>query len=220
MNRKSTANASGPIDIHVLTEKHERILAQIKSEEPQNPHVEKYKDKLQELLTAKTNSRDNFINWITGLATGSMFFTLSNLSSTPQGIRIIVLFSAIASFIGIVFAILFKMLLESRFIALELEVEFLRTLYEGHDLQTLLNEKVASGDVPSDAETQRFLRNLDQGLDILDKKTFEERAKSSNLKIRLLACPFWAAIGMFITGVFLMVLRYVYEYVQNCGVFA
>jgi hypothetical protein len=217
VNSKSKDTANGPLDIEAVEEKRKRVLAQIGIDGQANPHVEEYRSKLQELFTAKTNSRDNFINWITGLATGSMFLALSNLNSTPPSIRLILLLSAVASFIGIIFAILFKVLLDVRFIALELEVEILKTLYDGHDLNTRLNAEVTAGKVPGEADKQKFLRNMDQSLDILDKNKFDERHNSPNFKTRLLAFSFWAAIGMFTTGLFLMVLRYTWCYASNAS---
>lgn len=208
MRCKSKDTANEPLEIDVIEKKRVRVLAQIETEVLVNPHVKEYNNKLQELLTSKTNSRDNFINWITGLATGSMFLALSNLSTTPQSGRLLFLLSAIASFIGIIFAIVFKILLEVRFFALELEVEILKVLYEGHDLKARLTSETSAGKIPSEADVQKFLRNIDQHLDILDKNKFDERARHPQLKGKLLDYFFWAAIGMFTTGLFLMVLRY------------
>ena len=216
MKFKSKDTANAPLDIEAVEEKRKRVFAQIETEglTNPNPHVKEYQTKLQELLTVKSNSRDSFINWITGLATGSMFLTLSNLSSltTPQSGRLILLLSAFASFLGIIFAILFKILLEVRFSAQEVEVEILKSLYEGHDLRTRLTAESSAGRIPSEADKQKFIRNMDQQLDILDKNQFDERSKSQQLRGRLLDRFFWAAIGMFIAGLFLMVLRYSFWY--------
>lgn len=59
---------SKPIDIEALEKKRQKIKSLI-----ENPHSREYRDKLAELLNAKINARDNFVNWITGLATGSMY---------------------------------------------------------------------------------------------------------------------------------------------------
>lgn len=217
MRGKSKDTANGALEIEAVEKKRVRVLAQIETEAQENPHVKEYKTKLQELFTAKVNSRDNFINWITGLATGSMFLALSNLSTTPQCGRLIFLLSAIVSFIGIIFAILFKVLLEVSFSALELEVKILKVLYDGHDLQTRFNAEMLSGRTPSEADKQKFLRNMDQSLDILDKNKFDEQAKFPKLKARLLVFFFWVAICMFTTGLFLIVLRYTLWYASNAN---
>lgn len=197
------------MDISSLEKKRDRILTQLKEEGESNPHVEIYRNKLEELLSNKLNLRDNFINWITGLSTGSMFLSLSSLnSSTTHNVRLILLSSAISSFFGIVFAIKFKVLLDIRFIGLETEVNILKILYEGHDLRARLNSAMNHKSIVNEADENEFLLNMDQSLDLLDP-TFQKPSKSQNCKYRLLSFSYWVATGLFILGITLIVLRYI-----------
>lgn len=194
------------LDIVALEEKRKRVLAEIENEKVANPHAEQYRIKLLELLTSKTTSRDNFINWITGLTTGSLFFSLSNIHSSPDAPRLALISSALASLLGIISSISFKMALEARFFALELEVEILKTLYDGHDLRTQLSAELDRGNKISDADNQKFLRNVDQSLNLSDKKQIEKRTRSQNIKNRLMQIFFWSAIVLFSVGLLLLFL--------------
>lgn len=184
------------------------ILDKVNVEEESNPHIATYKKKLEELISAKLNSRDNFINWITGLATGSMLFALTNLASTAQNIRYILLYSAIAFFIGIISSIFFKALLEVRFFGLELDVKILKNLYDGHDLNTRLTSEIDYKGKVSEIDKQKLYQNVNESLDFLDPTFPAKLSKSQNIKFRLLDFSFWAAILLFIIGLFLIVVRY------------
>ena len=49
------------MDISSLEKKRDRILTQLKDEEESNPHVEIYRNKLEELLSNKLGGVRNFV---------------------------------------------------------------------------------------------------------------------------------------------------------------
>lgn len=206
------------MDITALEEKRKRILKQIDDDAHENPQTKEYNEKLKELFSSKLVSRDNFVNWVTGLASGSLFLALSNLATTPQSIRGILLCSAIASFLGIAFAIIFKVLLEVRFFGLELEVFILKTLYDGHDLRTQMTTELNRTGVANEAAKQKFYKNMSDSLDLLDRSIVGDPSRSQHMKLQFLAFFFWASVVMFAAGITLIVMRYMLEYFSSCGV--
>lgn len=192
------------IDIEALEAKWQRVQTKI-----ENPHSKRYGEKLTELLNSKVNARDNFVNWITGLATGSMFLAFSNVVSAPDNIQVVLLFSGIASFFSIISAMVFKILLEVRFSALELEVSLLKNFFEGHDIQTQLEKMVKSGKEVTEKDKQRFLQNMDESLNYLDESHLEKLKKPIKLKSKFLVYSYWQTLGLFVTGISLMALYYV-----------
>ncbi|MBI3576083.1 MAG: hypothetical protein HY083_10605 [Gammaproteobacteria bacterium] len=192
------------IDIDALEKKRLRVKA--KSENPANSQ---YGDKLAELLNSRATARDNFVNWIAGLATGVMSLAFSNLVSAPNELKEILLYSGLASFLCIVSAMAFKILLEVRFSALELEVALLKNIWEGHDIRTQLNEMMQSGKEITEEMKQRLLHNMNESLDYLDESNLERLKKPINLKFRLWTYSYWQTLGLFIMGVGLMALYFV-----------
>ena len=61
----------------------DNLLQKIKEMDPiiTNPHNIEYQQKSTTFFQSILTSRDNFINWITGLATGAIFFVFSKVSS-------------------------------------------------------------------------------------------------------------------------------------------
>lgn len=192
------------IDIDALEKKRLRVKA--KSENPTNSQ---YGDKLAELLNSRATARDNFVNWIAGLATGAMLLAFSNLASAPNEFKTILLYSGLASFLCIFSAIAFKILLEVRFSALELEVALLKNIWEGHDIRTQLNEMMQSGKEITEEMKQRLLRNMDESLDYLDESNLERLKKPINLKLRLWTYSYWQTLGLFVVGTGLMASYFV-----------
>src|SRR5438445_8479373 len=128
------------IDVAELEAKRQRVKA--KSD---NPTSKAYGDKLAELLNSRATARDNFVNWITGLATGTMFLAFSNVGSAPTDLRTVLLLSGVSSFVCVLSAMAFKILLEVRFSALELEVSLLKNIWQGHDIRSQLEQLVKDG---------------------------------------------------------------------------
>ncbi|MEA1980514.1 MAG: hypothetical protein U9N54_06030, partial [candidate division Zixibacteria bacterium] len=89
-------------------------------ERQKNPWIEKYHNKLKELLQSEINSKNNFINWITGLSCGTLLFVF-----TQNKEKVIVL-AGIAFFSSLISAILFKMFLRVNYGPLRIEVKLLR----------------------------------------------------------------------------------------------
>lgn len=195
------------IDIEDLEEKRKRVKA--KSD---NPHSKEYGDKLAELLNSRAIARDNFINWITGLATGSMFLAFSGISAEANSLQGYLVFSGIASFFCIASAMAFKILLEVRFSALELEVSLLKSIWQGHDIRTQLEEMVKEGKEITEEDKQKFLRNINESLDYLDEAHLEELKKPINRKSRIWVYSYWQTLALFILGTGIMAYYYVQLY--------
>lgn len=192
------------IDIDALEAKRQRVKA--KSE---NPVSKEYGEKLAELLSSKANARDNFVNWITGLATGSMFLAFSNVASAPNHVRVVLLFSGLASFLCIISAMAFKILLEVRFSALELEVSLLKNIWEGHDIRTQLQEMMQSGKEITGDDKQKLLRNMNESLNYLEEDHLKKLKKPINFKSKLWVYSYWQTLALFVTGISLMAFHYV-----------
>lgn len=192
------------IDVEAIEAKLQRV--KVKSD---NPHAKAYGDKLSELLNSKVSARDNFINWLTGLATGSMFLAFSNVAAAPDNVRLVLFFSGLVSFLCILSAMAFKVLLEVRFSALELEVSLLKNIWEGHDIRSQLNEMMTSGKEVSDEDRQKFLRNMDESLNYLDEGYLERTKKPINRKSRFLSFSYWQTLVLFVAGAGLMASYYV-----------
>src|SRR5437879_6369425 len=111
-----------PIDPVALEEKRQRVLKATEERDFANPHLDEYRAKLVELMAAQTKSKDEFISWVTGLSTASMYLALTSLDSAPETVRILVLLSGLASFGGLIGAVAFKYFANVRFSGLQLEV--------------------------------------------------------------------------------------------------
>ena len=192
------------IDIDALEAKRQRV--KVKSANPANSE---YGDKLAKLLDSKATARDGFVNWITGLASGAMFLAFSNVSSAPTHLQIILLLSGFIFFLCIISALACKILLEVRFCALELEVSLLKNIWEGHDIRTQLQELMQRGVEITEENKQKFLRNMDESLNYPDESNLEKLKKPINIKSRLLVYAYWLTLGLFITGLGIMVFYFV-----------
>lgn len=192
------------IDVKELEAKIQRVR-----KKSDNPTARQYADKLSELLDSKATARDNFVNWITGLATGSMFLAFSNASSALPDDNLILLLSGTTSFLCIISALAFKILLEVRFSALELEVSLLKNIWEGHDIRAELAPLMQEGEDIPEEQKQRFLQNLDQSLNYLDENHLKELKRPINIKSKLWVWSYWLTLGLFLAALSLMVLYYV-----------
>jgi len=198
------------IDVEELEAKRQRVKAR-----SSNPTSKEYGDKLAELLNSKASARDNFVNWITGLATGSMFLAFSNVSSAPNDVRILLLLSGLSAFICVLSAMAFKILLDVRFSALELEVSLLKNIWEGHDIRSQLQELMKSGKEVTEDEQQKLLQNMDESLNYLDENHLKALKRPINLKSRLLVWSYWQTLAFFVAGITLMAVYYVRLYLGH-----
>jgi len=191
------------INIDELEAKRQRVIA--KSD---NPTSKEYGDKLAELLNAKATARDNFVNWITGLATGSMFLAFSNLDSATTDLHVFMVLSGLSSFLCILSAMAFKILLDVRFSALELEVSLLKNIWQGHDIRSELEQLKKIGKEVTEDEKQKLLRNMDDSLNYLDENYLKKLKKPINLKSQLWIWSYWLTLAFFAVGIMLIVLYY------------
>lgn len=192
------------INIDELEAKRQRVVAK-----SANPKSKEYGDKLGELLNAKATARDNYVNWVTGLASGSMFLAFSNIGSAPTELRIFLLLSGFSSFLSVLSAMAFKILLDVRFSALELEVSLLKNIWQGHDIRTELEELVKSGKEITESEKQKFLRNMDESLNYLDESYLKKLKRPINIKTKLWIWSYWQTLAFFVAGIVLIVLYFV-----------
>jgi hypothetical protein len=191
------------IDVVELEAKRQRVKA--KSD---NPTSKAYGDKLAELLSSRATARDNFVNWITGLATGSMFLAFSNVGSAPTDLRALLLLSGLSSLVCVLSAMAFKILLEVRFSALELEVSLLKNIWEGHDIRWQLEQLVKNGKEVTEDAKQKLLRNMDESLNYLDENYLRELKKPINFKSKLWIWSYWQTLAFFVGGIVVMALYY------------
>jgi len=191
------------IDIAELEAKRLRVKA--KSD---NPTSKAYGDKLAELLNSQATARDNFMNWITGLATGAMFLAFSNVSSAPADLRALLLVSGLSSFVCVLSAMAFKIFLEVRFSALELEVSLLKNIWQGHDIRSELEQLMKSGKEVTEDEKQKLLRNMDDSFNYLDDNYLRTLKRPINLKSKLWVWSYWQALAFFVVGIVAMALYY------------
>ncbi len=191
------------IDVAELEAKLQRMNA--KSD---NPTGKAYGDKLTELLNSRATARENFVNWITGLATAAMFLAFSNVASAPFNLRALLLFSGISSFLCILSAMAFQIFLEVRFASLELEVSLLKNIWEGHNIRSRLQQLMHSRRDVSEGEKQALLRNMADSLNYLDENRLKELKRPINFKTKLWIWSYWQTLVFFVTGVVLMALYY------------
>ncbi len=191
------------ININELEVKRQRVMAK-----SGNPTSKEYGDKLAELLNAKATARDNFVNWITGLATGSMFLAFSNVGSAATDLRVFLLLSGLSSFLCVLSAMAFKILLDVRFSALELEVSLLKNIWRGHDIRSELEELMKSQQEVTENEKQKLLRNMDESLNYLDENYLKELKRPINFKSKLWVWTYWQTLAFFVAGIVLIAFYY------------
>jgi hypothetical protein len=119
-----------------LEKKRQRILAATADQHKPNPYIGEYRAALVELLAEQTKSQDEFINWIGGLSTASMYLAFTGIESAPQNMKFVLLLSGLVSFAGVITAIAFKYFSAVRFSGLRLETTILANLARGHDINT------------------------------------------------------------------------------------
>ena len=193
------------IDAKELEEKVRRVMS--KSE---NPTTKEYGDRLAEFLDSKATTRDNFINWITGLATGSMFLAFSYSSSAIPKEKLFLLFSGIASFLCIISALTFKILLEKvRFNHSELELSLLKSIWEGHNLKAELDYKKQSNEIVTKEDIEKLTENRNETSNYLDDGYVNNLKKSINLKAKIWDYSYWTTLALFLIALSFMVIHHI-----------
>lgn len=197
------------IDPAELEKKRARILKKIGNTNYDNPHLAEYRSKLVELQASKTKSHDEFINWVSGLTTASMYFALTAIKTATVAPRILLLLSATLSFLALLAALAFKLFLEVRYKDLELEVHILKTLFTAHEAQTNITLRLNAGEQISDDQQQVFLQNMDAQLDLLDPDTLPAfKAPVERQAARMLKA-YWTCIGLFLAGLALLISSHI-----------
>ena len=174
-----------------------------------NPHNREYHQKLTNLFQSVLSARDNFINWITGLATGAIFFVFTRISSATIntcGLKWAgrVLFGTIIS------ALLFKLFFEVRHSALKFEVHILGTLWERKELNQEV-KKMLEKQGEADKETKKkFLKNHREHLRFLDNKYIERLKKPGMIQLRALNFFYYLTLGTFMLSIILLAITYLF----------
>ncbi|MBI1882843.1 MAG: hypothetical protein HYS08_01360 [Chlamydiae bacterium] len=197
------------IDIAELEKKAEEIKRKC-----DNPHNKEYHEQLNEFLQTKLSGRDNFINWLTGLATGALFFTFNKLSNDLAYVEILVLGSKLLV-LTVFSALVFKIFLEIRYVSMKLGVEILKNLWEGHNIRNQIEEIATTGNKKVDEKIKtKFLCNFRDSLRFYDEDYLEGLKRPIGVKTRLLTLFYWLTIGLFVSGIafistfFLFITKY------------
>lgn len=154
-----------------------------------NPHNKKYHRKLVELISLQDTAQDNFINWITGIASGSIFWGLSKI--LDPSLKDLTVYCKITFFVGMDFlvlltAICFKLFFRNKFNYLKLETEILGVLWKSHELKLQIeNDLKQSGNVALDIEIE-FLKNHLHNIDLATPEYVSKIKKKILLKSKIL----------------------------------
>lgn len=200
------------IDPVALEKKRQRILAATADQHKPNPYIGEYRAALVELLAEQTKSQDEFINWIGGLSTASMYLAFTGIESAPQNMKFVLLLSGLVSFAGVITAIAFKYFSAVRFSGLRLETTILANLARGHDINASIENFAKQGKPLTEAATQQLLQNMDESLDLIDPdklQTYQEPVKAQENRMTL---SYRLSIALFLMGLTLFCARFVLEY--------
>jgi len=168
-----------------------------------NPYNKELHKKLNEYLQFSISSKDNFVNWITGLSTGILFFAFTKfeiLNKNTEPLLIV----GLVSFSTICFAIIFKISLSSRFSIMELEIEIVKTLWEGYKLQEKLKEILNKGEKIGNELKKDYVKNQEQSLKLLDDKYMDKLRKSGRIKLKALEMSYAITVILFTASIFLL----------------
>ncbi|MDD5006553.1 MAG: hypothetical protein PHS34_08565 [Candidatus Omnitrophica bacterium] len=172
-----------------------------------NPHLKKYNSKLKELLKTEITSKDNFINWITGLSGGALLFIYAQDKQLID-IGELLFWAGITFLFAIMSAIFFKMLLRVSYGSLRLEVKLLRILLEGYEFRrAAIEENSKLGEVCKETE-ENLKRNNQESLEVLDPKHKGKTIKWSVIGYNALDIFYWLTIGLFFSGFVCMGIRF------------
>lgn len=187
----------------------DELLKKIKEIDPiiTNPYNQEYHKKSNELFQSILTARDNFINWITGLSTGAIFFVFTKVSSEIGNVSCLKL-AGRTLFATIICALFFKFFLEVRYGILRFDVYILGTLWEGGQLKQEVKKMLdKQGEV--DKETKReFLENHREHLRLLDSKYLERFKRQGSRQIRALTLFYYLSLLTFVSGIILLATAY------------
>jgi hypothetical protein len=190
-------------EIKEIEEKCRKIKQEI-----ENPLNREFHDKLKYLLNAKADTRDNFINWLTGLTTGAIFLILNKVSSGMDN-RILPISIIVILFLAILSAMLFKVFLEVRYSSEEFEVAMLKTIWEGYDIRKRIDDSIRQGKPISEEEKQRLYKNLKDSINYVDAGFLEKSKKPITIKSNLLSFFYNLTVFSFFIGITMMIVYFI-----------
>ncbi len=190
-----------PEDFRELDNKFNKLRTKIS-----NPHSQEYSKELLSLLNAKLDARSDFVNWITGLATGAMFLSFTNLSTA---FNIWIFLSSILFLLSIIFTISFKFFAEVRFAVKESEVSVLKVIWENHNITMQLKDKIDKGEEISEDEKSIFFNIQQNIVNYLDDDYIKKLKKPILLKDKLLNLSYWSTLIVFISGISLFAFSFI-----------
>ncbi|RJO63840.1 MAG: hypothetical protein C4540_06315 [Candidatus Omnitrophota bacterium] len=189
-------------EIRAIEEKCKSIKQEI-----ENPHNKEFHDKLKILLNAKADSRDNFINWLTGLTTGAIFFMLNKVSPIMDN-RILSISIIAILFLTILSAVLFKVFLEVRYSSEELEVAMLKNIWEGYDITKRTENLMTQGRTITDEEKEKLYKNFEESIKYIDNDFLERSKKPITIKSFLLSFFYKSSVFLFLAGITLTIVYF------------
>jgi len=190
-------------DIVKIEERCKKIKQEIS-----NPHNKEFHDRLKSLLNAKVDSRDNFINWLTGLTTGAIFLMLNKAAPGVDSRSLFVSIIGIL-FFTIISAMLFKIFLEVRYSSDEFDVVLLKNIWEGHDIRKRIDDSIKEEKPVPEDEKQKLYENLQDSIKFLDKDFLEKSKRPITIKSILLSFFYKLTVFLFFVGVTSMIVYFI-----------
>ena len=201
-------NDDKEINIKELEEKCRKV-----KEKLQNPLNDEFHNKLKELLNTKINSRDNFINWVTGLTTGAMFLIFANISSLGNNKPLLISTIGIL-FLSVISAMFFKIFLEVRYSNEEIEVEVLKILWEGKDAEIQIKAMIGAGKEVSEKDKKKLYKNINDSVKYLDDGYLEKLKAPITIKSKLLTFFYNLTVFLFFLGIILTAVSFIFPILQ------
>lgn len=172
-----------------------------------NPHLEKYSHKLKELLQSKISLKDNFMNLIAGLSSGTLLFVAAQIKGiADNGKRI--LYAELYLFFAIISVIFFKIFLNVIYDPLRLEVKLTRLFWEKYEFERAADEEKKENGEVCKKTNEKLRRNKEEREKILNPKHKEKTVKWSIVRHTFLNLFYVLAIVLFILGYISMRVSY------------
>ena len=138
----------------------QELLAEIKRAneqsqgQPASPYNKEYHDKLNDLVQSEIEQKDQFINWVTGIAAVGMFFIFTEIIDLSgktwiQNTHILnfLIYTGIIFLFTLIVAAIFKWFLNVRYRDLELNVKMTGICSKGDEAMTEIKKEMSSSEI-------------------------------------------------------------------------
>jgi len=176
-----------------------------------NPYNKEYHDKLDKLMQEEIGSRDDFINWITGLTVAAILFLYPkvlnfDIANTQRNLsNFYALFSAeFIFFLTFISAMVFKCFLSVRFFHKKVEVKILNLMWSHHDLIKEIKNNIEKNTSIDSATELKFLKDHNDHLDLSDPIYQKKLKKRMFIKAKILDYAYASAVICFIFAILTM----------------